>query len=73
MNKQELLKNFGQEIQKLRVAKGLSQEKLAHEIGVHRTYIGFIERGERNPTLYTIFKIAQVLGLKLKDLFNIVD
>lgn len=65
-----ILNAFGNRVQELRLAKGISQEKLAHSVGVHRTYLGFIERGERNPTLENINKIASTLGVSLSDLFR---
>jgi len=60
---------FGQRIRKLRQCKGMSQEKLALESGVHRTYIGGIERGERNPSLKNIVAIAEGLGARIYELF----
>ena len=56
----EFHKKFGEKIKELRSKKGISQEKLAFDIGVDRSYMGFIERGERNPTLSKIRKIAKV-------------
>ena len=47
----------------------MSQEKLAELSGLHRTYIGMIERAEKNITLSNIEKIALALGLKIRDLF----
>ena len=55
---------------KLRKQIGISQEELAFRCGVHRTYIGALERGEKSPTLNTIEKIAAGLGVKMIDLFN---
>ncbi len=60
---------FGKRIQKLRLSRGISQEKLAHSVGVHRTYMGFVERGERNPTLTKIERIAKTLDVSIRDLF----
>ena len=51
-------------IRRLRVASGLSQEGLADECGLHRTYVGAIERGERNITLRTLERIAAALGVE---------
>ena len=48
----------------------MSQEELAHKSGIHRTYMSFIERGLRNPSLLIIFKISRVLKIKLPDLFE---
>lgn len=49
----------------------LSQEELADRCGVHRTYIGSIERGEKSPTLTTIEKIAKGLNVSISELFSI--
>ena len=66
----ELSKNFGARVRTLRNALGLSQEKLAEKAGVHRTYIGMIERGEKNITLSNIEKIACALGVSADTLFK---
>jgi len=60
---------LGERMRKLRQAKGLSQEELAFKSGVHRTYLGGIERGERNPSLKNIAAIAKALGVTLSELF----
>ncbi len=60
---------FGYRVRELRQAKGLSQEELAFKVGVHRTYLGGIERGERNPSLKNIDLIANALGISLTELF----
>lgn len=59
---------FGEVVRNLRKAKGFSQERFADHVGIHRTYIGGIERGERNPTLTTIYRIAGGLGVPARDL-----
>lgn len=64
------LKNLGEKVQKLRKQKGLTQEQLADKIRVSSTYIGFIEQGQRNPSLNTLDKIARVLGVKVQELFD---
>jgi transcriptional regulator with XRE-family HTH domain len=61
---------FGVAVRRLRSSQGLSQEDFADSVEVHRTFIGGIERGERNPTLVTIAKIAAALGLKPSDLLR---
>jgi len=60
---------FGHRVRELREARGLSQEELAFRARVHRTYLGGIERGERNPSLKNIAAIAEALGVTLSELF----
>ena len=67
MNKTTLEK-FGDKVREERHKQGLSQEELASRAGVHRTYIGMIERAEKNITLSTIEKIAKALGIKPSEL-----
>ena len=64
-----LLREFGLKIQQLRKELGISQEELAYRAGFHRTYIGMIERAERNITLSNIKKLADALNVNIKDLF----
>lgn len=66
----DLKKIIGRKIAKERKAQNLSQEKLAEIIGVHRTFIGKIERGEKNITIETLQKIVSALSLKLEILFK---
>lgn len=70
MNNEQILKHFGERIKFLRNKKGLSQERLSFEIGFHRTYIGMIERGERNLSLSNIIVFAKFFELSLSDLFD---
>ena len=63
------LKKFAQRVRTLREAQGISQEKLAERAGLHRTYIGMVERLERNPSLVCIHKIANGLGVHVTELF----
>ncbi|MCL5798110.1 MAG: helix-turn-helix domain-containing protein [Patescibacteria group bacterium] len=58
-----VLEKFGEKMQKTRKEKGVTQEELAAKLSMHRTYIGLIERGERNPTIRTLYKIAKALGV----------
>lgn len=69
MKKQVLIK-FGRKVRAERAKLGLSQEELASRAGVHRTYIGMIERAEKNITLENIEKVAKALDLKLSDFFR---
>ncbi len=62
-------KNFGLRIRELRKSKGYSQEEFADECNLHRTYIGAIERGEKNVSIDNIAKIASALKIKIGDLF----
>lgn len=64
----ELTKIIGQRVRNYRTEKGLSQEKLAELSGCHPTYIGQVERGEKNATLDSIEKIASAMGVYLNCL-----
>lgn len=71
MNKnKEILIKFGKKIRLLRKERQLSQEELSFRAGLHRTYIGMIERGEKNITLSNIEKIAKSLNIEIRDLFE---
>lgn len=63
-----ILTAFGLRVRELRTALGWSQERLADECGLHRTYIGAIERGERNVSLRNIERIASAFGLTIHQL-----
>jgi len=64
-----ILIQFGKRIRDERTKLGISQERLGELAKVHRTYVGMIERGEKNITLTNIDKFARALGLHLRDLF----
>ena len=59
---------FGGKLRKIRLGKGISQEKLADLADLHRTYVSSVERGERNVTLETIEKLAKALGVSMSEL-----
>ena len=59
---------FGVNLRRIRLDKGISQEKLADLAGRHRTYISSVERGERNVTLETIERLAKALGVSMSKL-----
>lgn len=61
---------FGKRVRELRARQGISQEELADRAKVHRTYIGGIERGERNPTVTTIYRLAKALGVAPSQLLE---
>jgi transcriptional regulator with XRE-family HTH domain len=64
------LQKFGDKVREERHKLGLSQEELASRAGVHRTYIGMIERAEKNITLENVEKIASALKITLPDIFK---
>lgn len=64
---------LGTAIRKMRVLRGLSQEKLAEISALHRTYIGAVERGEKNITVYNVARIAVSLDCTLVELFAFLE
>ena len=68
-----IIKILGKRIRSYRTARGLSQEKLAELAGCHPTYIGQVERGEKNATIESIEKIATALAVSLSTLFEKLD
>ena len=73
MNKSQVLIDFGMRVRDERRKLGLSQEELAARSGLHRTYIGMIERAEKNVTLENISKLAAGLNVPIAELFNEED
>ena len=69
----DVLGRFGQRVRALRSERGWSQEDFAAECEVHRTYMGGVERGERNVSLVNIERIARALGMTLSELFEGVE
>ncbi len=65
-----LARDLGDRIRKLRKAKGLTQEGLAELSDLHRTYVGGLERGERNPSLFILFRLARALGVTVGELLS---
>ncbi|HIE5095653.1 MAG: XRE family transcriptional regulator [Stenotrophomonas sp.] len=61
---------FAANVRRLRKERGMSQEQLAEAAGVHRTYVGMIERGEKNVTIYNIERIAKALDVSPGSLLN---
>jgi len=66
----DLQRAIGRAVRAHRLARGLSQEEFADEIGVHRTYMGALERGERNLTLQTVERLSAQLGIEPLDLLR---
>ena len=73
MDEQRLREVFGQELRKARNAVGISQEKLALQVGLDRTYISMLERGLRQPTLTTIFLLCPALNLSSVEMISKVQ
>jgi len=63
-----ILKTFGAQVRKLRKERGMTQEQLADAAGIERSYMGTIERGERNPTLLKVYRIAKALKVSAGQL-----
>ena len=70
MLNQELVEAFGKRIRQLRTDRGISQEELSFLTGFHRTYIGMIERGERNISLSNIGVFAKAFEVSLSELLD---
>ena len=68
--KKAILVKFGKKIREVRAERGLSQEALADIANIHRTYIGMVERAEKNITLLNIQKLAKALKIDIRDLFE---
>lgn len=66
----DFLQWFGARVRGLRLQKNLSQEELAQRAGIDRTYVGGVERGERNLSLLNVKRLADALGVNAKDLFS---
>ena len=60
---------FGRRLRELRQERGLSQEELADRAELHRTYVSSVERGERNVALVNVERLANALGVHIRDLF----
>ena len=71
ISKKEILIKFGKKVREIRKEKGLSQEELSFKADLHRTYIGMIERAEKNITLINIEKIANALEISISDLLKV--
>lgn len=67
---EDISKQFGKTVRKIRLKKGLSQGDVARRLNLHRSYLSGIERGIRNPSLKVMQKIAKDLGVKVGDLIQ---
>jgi transcriptional regulator with XRE-family HTH domain len=70
MSEEVLVREFAAVVRRLRLEKGLSPERLAELAGLHRTYIGHIERAETTVTIVTANKLARALGVNLSGMFS---
>ncbi len=70
ISKHDILNLFGENVRKYRRLLDISQEELAHRADLHRTYIGMIERAEKNITLLNMEKIASALQVNIEDLLK---
>ena len=67
----DLQKTVGRNLRAYRMERGLSQEAFADQLGVHRTYMGGVERGERNLTLKSLEKMAEQIGVEARELLEV--
>jgi transcriptional regulator with XRE-family HTH domain len=68
LSEDKYLKRFGSQVREARLEKGMSQELLAAESKVHRNYIGRLERGEACPSIFVVYKVAEVLNVTVDKL-----
>ncbi|MGE3182194.1 MAG: helix-turn-helix domain-containing protein [Phycisphaerae bacterium] len=73
MAKRDVLKEFGDRMRELRTQRGMSQEELARRAKIDRTYIGGIERGERNVGIRNVHRIADALEVRALELFKVTS
>jgi len=67
---EDVRRMVGRNVQRLRIASGLSQAALAERMGVDRAYVSGLELGQRNPTIITLWHVANALGVKLRQFFE---
>lgn len=66
----DIVKVIGERIRYFRKKSGISQEELAHQASLHNTYVGQLERGEKNASIESLYKVTQALGITLEELFR---
>jgi transcriptional regulator with XRE-family HTH domain len=67
---ESILKKFGKRVRELRTERNLTQQQLADISGLHKNYIGMVERGERNPSLLNIDVLSKSLKVSISELLN---
>jgi transcriptional regulator with XRE-family HTH domain len=70
---QKILDSLGLALRRRRVELGLSQEQFAEKVGLHRTYVGSVERGERNLSFANLVRVAKALGLRASELLALTE
>jgi transcriptional regulator with XRE-family HTH domain len=70
---EELTRRFGALVRRLRLENGLSQERLAELCGMHRNYVGAVERAERTPSIVAADQLARALGTTVSSIFSELD
>jgi transcriptional regulator with XRE-family HTH domain len=70
LDDQKFLRDLGKRLRQHRKARGLTQTQLAHKCNLHRTFIGSVERGERNVSVLNLRLIAKMLRVRLGELFD---
>jgi transcriptional regulator with XRE-family HTH domain len=73
MPDRDTLKRFGEQLRRRRLELGLSQEDVAAQAGLHRTYVGSVERGERNVSLLNLFRLSRAVARTPSDLLKDVE
>jgi len=69
LTKKQFTNKLAKKIRQIRKKKGMSQEELAHEAGLYRTYVGHIEKGRYSPSAFVLYKVSMALKARLKDFF----
>ena len=69
----ELTKALGEVVREQRRSRGLSQENFGELVGIHRTYVGMVERGEKNITLTNLVRISRALDLQASELLSLAE
>lgn len=72
-DRKKLVAAFGRALREARLAAGLSQEGLAHQAGMDRTFVSMLERGIRQPSLTTLFELSQALGVEPSNVIQAVE
>ncbi|MEX1046434.1 MAG: helix-turn-helix transcriptional regulator [Actinomycetota bacterium] len=72
-SRDRLHRRFGEALREIRKKKGLTQETLAHKAGITPAYVGQLERGLKSPSLWTIHRLSQVLGVPMRDIVGATE